>query len=228
MSFWTRVGNLLKNVGEKIKSAAIWVRDRVMDAAKWARNAPATQWAVSKIQWAWTIAKGPVIAAGVGLGTIAFVPKLLAIVPLALIGVGGYLIWKALQTQRPGVSATDSELNELVNTGETVGDRYADLDQRLVAASDKRDAGLISEITGRMYLIKVRAGEHEKLKKDATVSVIHRECRKDHEDQAISNVTGFKWDWKRMYAAIQREDTRLKDLAKAKVEQEKKPVLTGV
>jgi hypothetical protein len=215
-------------VGEKIKSAAIWLRDRVVDAAKWARNAPATQWAVSKIQWAWTIAKGPVIAAGVGLGTIAFVPKLIAIVPLALIGVGGYLIWKAFSQEKATSAADSSELNELVNAGETMGDRFADLDQRLVAASDKKDAGLVSEITGRMYLLKVRAGEHEKLKKDATVSVIHRECRKENEDQAISNITGFKWDWKRMYDAIQREDTRLKDLAKAKVEQSKKPVLTGV
>jgi hypothetical protein len=103
-------------------------------------------------------------------------------------------------------------VDDMIDPDETLDDRYDTLDKGLGMAIATADGDLMSEYTGRSYLVLVRRGADSKLKKDASVSAIHRACRKKAEGEHPT----VEWNWNRMYQAVRAEDKRLKDTAELK------------
>lgn len=123
---------------------------------------------------------------------------------------------EAKEEVRQEVSEDSSavEYNGTPEPDETINARMAFLDQELTKASERKDDGAVSELTGRLYLLEVRWGKHQHLKANATVSAIHRECRKENEERFGTQMSDFTWDWQRMFQSIRSEDKRLKDISK--------------
>jgi len=239
--FWARIGQGLKNWGRKLKSAVKKVggffarafravKDKIVAAAKWVWRTPPVQWVVTKVttvaKWVWHTPVGKWAAAGVG--AFFFAPNVIGIVAVAGIAalvIAPILLWRSMTPEeRQQIIIHASPVDETVfdeepTADETINERYTYLDGLLTRASDDADSGAYSELTARMFVLDVRGGLNTKLKKTATASDIHRECRRNAEKQLVSNIPGFRWDWNRMWAATQSEDARLKQVAKLKAEQ---------
>lgn len=213
--FWKRLGDMLKSAGSKAVGF-------IKRAANWLWNTKAVRWAATKSSWLinrlWYLAKGPVGWVAVGIGALLIAPKAIFIVFVAatlLLLFTLFAIHKLYQAmEREGVF-DDNDPVEPITAGETIADRLDELQLRLNAAMDAGKDSTISDLTGRMFLLKVRSGlapDASKLKADASTSDIHRNC-KEHIAALPGNVD---WDIRRMYDAIRNEDKRLKEIAKAK------------
>ena len=239
--FWARIGQRLQSWGRKLKTAVKKVggffarafravKDKIVAAAKWVWETPAVQWVASKVttvaKWVWHTPVGKWAAAGVG--AFFFAPNVIGLVVVAGIAalvVGPLLFWRSMTPEERQqviyrtAPVDETTFNEEPTADESISDRYAYLDGLLTRASDDADASAFSEVTARMFVLDVRSGQNTKLKKTASVSDIHRECRRNAEQQLVSDIPGFKWDWNRIWAATRSEDARLKQVAKLKADQ---------
>lgn len=234
-NFWSRMAARLKGVGSKIKGLFFKATSYIKRAGLWAWNTTAIQWVVAKTRWLWSrlwyYAKGPVGWVTAGIAAIIFAPKavaimlVIALILLLVILFVIYRLYKAVQEEEKSTwTGTTDPVENAITAEETIDDRVNELDRRMVAARNAGQSGLISDLTGRLFLLQVRSGlggKDSKLKKTATVHDIHRECR----EHAAALPGDIDWDWRRMYNAIRNEDARLNDIAKLKA---KKPHLTSV
>ena len=225
--FWSRVGNTLKSWGTK-----------VVDAAKgffgWIGRGIKRLWNTKPVQWVAKKLAGPigmVVAPVAALVAMPGVATTLAVAACLGVCVTGAAVWSIhRQVKKHGsVEAwQDSVVEGLygpplerqndipVTADETIESRYnylTELSKDAWARDDRKD---YSDLTGRMHLLVVRKGASDgKLKKDASVSDIHSEARR----QAEFKDRDFGWDFGVMYRAALSEDKRLKEAARLKAEQ---------
>jgi len=118
--------------------------------------------------------------------------------------------------------------DEQLSPYETLERRHTYLVTKLKAQAESiepedLDHDVISELTGRIELIKVRAGHSPLSKKAASASTVHRNLRafleKGIEDETDPHTTWrahTEWRWDRMSRAITSEDARIKRVAELK------------
>jgi hypothetical protein len=233
LSNWgSKIKGFAFRVGSYIKRAASWLWHTA--PVKWV--ASKVTWLAGRF---WFYAKGPVGWVTAPILAIIFAPKAVAVMlflVLILIAILAYLVYRLTRELKENTTPEEfseikDELNDLkdsvrstwndlttevpdeeLDPNETLAERYKELDGQLGLAIGDEDENLVSELTGRLHLVLVRSGKGSKLKKDSTISVIHRDARK----QAEANQPNFRWNFNRMYQAVRSEDRRVKDIAELK------------
>jgi hypothetical protein len=242
-SWGSKIKGFVYRTGSYIKRAASWLWNT--KAAQWV--VAKAGFVAGKV---WHVAKGPVGWVTAPILAIIFAPKAVAVMlflvllATAAVGLTVWQIWRhikkvstpeqieeikdELTLLREGIvdearyNANGGKLVEdELDPAETIETRYAVLDVRMSEAIETADGPLLSELLGRIHLLLARSGKGGKIKKDATVSVIYRDCRKNAEHK-FQNI---QWNWSRMSNAVKSEDKRLKDTAELKA---KRANLTSV
>jgi hypothetical protein len=236
LSNWGRkIKGVAYRAGSYIKRAASWLWNT--KATQWV-----VAKAGVVANKAWALARGPVGWVTAPIVAVIFAPKAVAVMlflvllATAAVGLTVWQIWRHVKkvSTPEQVEEIKEELTLMreaiaedvrnhnggklveddLDPTETPLDRYNELDQRMTEAINAADSNLVSEYLGRLHLLLVRMGNDGKIKKDATVSVIYRDCRKQAETR--SGLTNVQWNWSRMSNAVKSEDKRLKDTAALK------------